>query len=124
MSRVSILALTLAAGCVAADWPDWRGPRSGGTSPDKTLPERWSPAAEQLDWRVPCGGRSSRVVHTDRVYLMNAVGSGADLQERVMALDADTGKVVWEYKYHVYLSDVPPHRASWASPSADPETGN
>jgi outer membrane protein assembly factor BamB len=46
------------------------------------------------------------------------------MQERVMALDADTGKVVWEYKFNVFQSDVPPHRVGWASPAADPETGN
>ena len=37
-----------------------------------------------------------------------------------MALDADTGKVVWEYKFNVFQSDVPPHRVGWASPAADP----
>jgi outer membrane protein assembly factor BamB len=124
MPRVTILALSLAAFCVAADWPDWRGPRRDGISPEKNLPEKWSPAGENLAWRVPYGGRSAPVVLGDRVYLMNVVGTGADLQERVMALDADTGKVVWEHRYHVFLSDVPPHRASWASPAADPETGN
>ncbi len=41
-----------------------------------------------------------------------------------MALDADTGKVVWEYRFNVFQSDVPPHRIAWASPAADPETGN
>ena len=41
-----------------------------------------------------------------------------------MALDADTGRVVWEYKLNLFQSDVPPHRVGWASPAADPETGN
>ena len=41
-----------------------------------------------------------------------------------MALDADTGKMVWEYKFNLFQSDVPPHRIGWASPAADPETGN
>ncbi len=27
-----------------------------------------------------------------------------------MALDADTGKVVWEYKVNLFQSDVPAHR--------------
>src|SRR6185503_2905863 len=46
------------------------------------------------------------------------------MQERVMALDADTGRLMWEYKFNVFQSDVPPHRVGWASPAADPETGN
>ncbi len=41
-----------------------------------------------------------------------------------MAIDAETGKVVWEKRFSLYLSDVPQHRASWASPAVDPETGN
>ena len=34
------------------------------------------------------------------------------------------GKVVWEYKFNLFQSDVPAHRIAWASPAADPETGN
>lgn len=124
MRSVTIVTLALATYCVAADWPDWRGPRRDGISPEKNLPEKWSPAGENLAWKAPYGGRSTPVVAGDRVYLMNVLGSGADLRERVMALDANTGKVVWEYSYNVFLSDVPPHRASWASPAVDAETGN
>src|SRR5438093_2329918 len=60
----------------------------------------------------------------NRVYVQNPAGRGAAMQERVMALDADTGKVVWEYKFNIFQSDVPPHRVGWASPAADPDTGN
>ena len=41
-----------------------------------------------------------------------------------MALDADTGKAVWDYKFNLFQSDVPSHRIAWASPAADPDTGN
>jgi outer membrane protein assembly factor BamB len=58
------------------------------------------------------------------VYVQNPSGRGDALQERVMALDADTGKVVWEYKFNIFQSDAPSHRIGWASPAADPETGN
>ena len=120
-----VTILLCLAGCVsAADWADWRGLSRNGTSPEKNLPSKWSPSGENLAWRVPYGGRSTPVVVGNRVFLMNVAGRGADQQERVMALDADTGKVLWEYKYNVFLSDVPPHRASWAAPAADPETGN
>src|SRR5258708_22043039 len=60
----------------------------------------------------------------NRVSVQTPSGLGEAMQERVMALDADTGKVVWEYKFNVFQSDVPPHRVGWASPAADPETGN
>jgi outer membrane protein assembly factor BamB len=41
-----------------------------------------------------------------------------------MCFNADTGKLLWEHKFNVYLSDVPPHRVGWASPVGDPSTGN
>ncbi|MBC8164741.1 MAG: PQQ-binding-like beta-propeller repeat protein [Bryobacteraceae bacterium] len=118
-----ILFLTCAA-VFAGDWTDWRGPQRNGTSPEKNLPEKWSPAGDNLAWRVPYGGRSAPVVMNNRVYLLNPSGQNENLQERVMCLDADTGKVLWEYKYSVFLSDVPPHRTAWSSPALDPETGN
>ena len=83
----------------------------------------WELNGENFLWRVPYGGRSAPVVMGNRVYVQNPVGRGAALQERVMALDADTGKVVWEYKFNLFQSDVPAHRIGWASPAADPETG-
>ena len=41
-----------------------------------------------------------------------------------MSFDADTGKLLWEHRFNIYLSDVPPHRVGWASPVGDPSTGN
>ena len=107
-----------------ADWPEWRGPERNGTSVEKNLPSSWSPSGENLAWRAPYGGRSGPVVFGNRLYLQTAVGSGDTAQERVVALDANTGDLVWERRVNVYLSDVPAHRAGWASPSVDPTTGN
>jgi len=59
-----------------------------------------------------------------RVYLQNIAGKGATEQERLMCFNADTGKLLWEHRFNVYLSDVPPHRVGWASPVGDPATGN
>lgn len=107
-----------------SDWPEWRGPARDGTSQEKNLPSRWSPKGENLAWKAPYGGRSAPVVLGDRVFLQNGGGKGETLQERVVCLNADTGKPVWEYRFNVFLSDVPPHRVGWASPAADPATGN
>ena len=106
------------------DWPDGRGPHRDGRSDEKGLIEKWALKGENFLWRAPYGGRSAPVVMGNRVYVQNPSGLGAALQERVMALDADTGKMVWEYKFNIFQSDVPPHRVGWASPAADPETGN
>src|SRR5437762_1454203 len=106
------------------DWPEARGPHGDGRSDEKGLIEKWALNGQNFLWRVPYGGRSAPVVMGNRVYVQNPSGLGESLQERVMALDADTGKVVWEYRFNVFQSDVPAHRIGWASPAADPETGN
>ncbi len=106
------------------DWPDWRGPNRDGTSPEKGLPSQWSPSGQNLAWKAPYGARSGPVVYRDHLYLQNSAGKGAALQERIVALNADTGRLLWEHKFNVYLSDVPPHRVGWASPAVDATTGN
>ena len=108
----------------ANDWPEWRGPARNGVSAEKGLPTQWSPKGENLAWKAPYGGRSAPIVMGDRVFLQNSAGKGDSLQERVMCFNADTGKVIWEYHFNVYQSDVPPHRVGWASPVGDPTTGN
>jgi outer membrane protein assembly factor BamB len=108
----------------SADWAEWRGPARDGVSNEKNLPVRWSPAGENLAWKAPYGGRSAPVVFGNHVYLQNTAERGASEQERVMCFDADTGKLLWEHRFNVYLSDVPAHRVGWASPTVDPVTSN
>ena len=121
---VLVLLLAAAVSARAADWAEWRGPARDGVSPEKGLPAQWSPAGENLAWKAPHGGRSTPVVMGGRVFLVNTADKGERMQERVMAFDADTGKVLWEHRFNIYLSDVPPHRVGWASPVGDPQTGN
>ena len=119
------LNIGLAVSFVAAnDWAEWRGPARDGISPEKNLPAKWSPTGDNLAWKAPYGGRSAPIVMGDRVYLQNIAGNRETEQERIMCFNADTGKLLWEHKFNVYLSDVPPHRVGWASPVGDPTTGN
>lgn len=108
----------------ASDWAEWRGPARDGISLEKNLPVKWSPAGDNLAWKAPYGGRSAPIVMGDRVYLQNSAGKGESLQERLMCFNADTGALLWEHRFNIYLSDVPPHRVGWASPVGDPATGN
>ncbi len=125
---MALLLLTVSAPAASAatggDWTDWRGPARDGISPEKGLPTKWSPAGDNLAWKAPYGGRSTPIVMGDKLFLQNSVGKGETLQERVQCFNADTGKLLWEYRFNVYLSDVPPHRVGWASPVGDPTSGN
>ena len=107
-----------------SDWADWRGPARDGHSTEKNLPEKWSPKGENLLWKAPYGGRSAPIAMGNRVFMFNSAGEGETMQERVLALDMETGKKVWEYRFNVYSTDVPPRRVAWSSPVGDPTTGN
>lgn len=120
----ALLLLITARPVLASDWTDWRGPARDGISLEKNLPSKWSPAGENLLWKAPFGGRSAPIVMGDRVYLQDSSGRGETLQERIVCLNADTGKMIWEHRFNIYMSDVPPHRVGWASPVGDPSSGN
>jgi outer membrane protein assembly factor BamB len=121
------VAAALLAGTItvtsATDWPEWRGPSRDGHSSETNLPSKWSPSGDNLAWRVPYGSRSSPVAFGNHIYINTPVGDLATTQERLVALDAETGKLAWERRFSIYLSDVPQHRAAWASPAVDPRTG-
>jgi outer membrane protein assembly factor BamB len=126
------LVLAILTAVPSADnWPEWRGgPKRDGRSAETNLPAKWAlpgpghAAGENLAWRVPIGSRSAPVVWGNRVYLYCPAGDVANRQERLVALDASTGKTIWEHSFPVYLTDIPAHRVAWASPSVDPATGN
>ena len=107
----------------AGDWPELRGPQRNGMSSETGLLETWQLEGDNFLWRVPYGGRSTPVVMGNRVYVQNPAGRTDALQERVMALDADTGRLVWEFRFTIFQSDAPTHRIGWASPAVDPATG-
>src|SRR6516162_9948337 len=117
-----------AADCRAENWAHWRGPEQTGVSRDTNLPDRWStdPSApdNNLIWKSPYGGRSTPLVQNGRVYIINGVGEDITQQERVMCFDADTGKVLWEHKFNVWLTDIVADRLGWTNMAGDPETGN
>jgi outer membrane protein assembly factor BamB len=76
---------------VAADWPQWLGPRRDGSSTEVVKP--WTDAPKVL-WRVPVGeGHGSPVVVGGKVYLHQKV---ADQDaEKLAGYDAATGREVF-----------------------------
>ena len=127
--RSKLLLLLFAAGLtpvlLANDWTESRGPARDGTSTERNLPSKWSASGENLAWTLPFGGRSTPVIHGNRLYLQTiTTGDISQTQERLVAVDTNSGKVLWEHRLSQYLSDVPQHRAGWASPAVDPQSGN
>ncbi len=121
---VTVLLLSFSAGALAGDWMHWRGAQQRGVSSETDLPSDWSPDGKNLLWKAPLGCRSTPLVLNDRVYMVSRIGDGEHQQERVVALDLDTGDLIWEHRFNVFLTDVVYHRLGWANLAADPETGN
>jgi hypothetical protein len=71
--RIKLLVILFAAGLVpallASDWTESRGPSRDGTSSEKNLPSRWSPAGENLAWTLPFGGRSTPAIFGNRLHV-------------------------------------------------------
>lgn len=92
------IALACALTCftaTAGDWPQWRGPQRDGISQDKltltALPESFGGA-----WKLNVGpGHSAPVIAGNRLIYLDQV----DGKEVAHALDASTGKELWQHAY-------------------------
>ena len=118
-----LVVFCLSSVIFAGDWVHWRGKQQNGTSGEKGLPSTWSQDGENLLWKVPVGCRSTPLIYNGRVFMISRVGEGPMQQERVVALDLDTGKMVWEHRFNVFLTDIVFHRLGWANLAIDPDTG-
>ena len=79
----------------AQDYTQWRGPNRDGAVASFTAPRTWP---EQLTrrWKVEIGlGYATPLVVADRVYMFSRQGD----DEVMSALDAATGKVLWQTGY-------------------------
>ncbi len=79
------------------DWPQFRGPNSDGRAGEAAIPTEWS-ESKNIAWRVPIEGLgwSSPVVAEGRVFLTTAITKGETLSLRAIALDAASGRMIWE----------------------------
>jgi outer membrane protein assembly factor BamB len=125
---VACAFLWLADPAAASDWAFWRGPQQNGVSTEHDLPASFSinpkDPGSNLIWKVPYGCRSTPIIMKGRVYLNNRAGDGVHEQERVMCLDAATGKKLWERRFNVFFTDIVSVRLGWTNLVGDPATGN
>ena len=121
---ISTLVLAQSAGAVSGpSWPQWRGPSGQGTSDEKNLPTQWSPTMN-IKWKTAIAGRghSSPIVWGNKIFLTTAIEGpvvpgakavphmypegeflhpdsvGADRKHlfKVICLNRETGKILWE----------------------------
>ena len=148
-ARMVLLAIFVSAvlpvQAAAENWPQWRGPGGQGISAEAKLPTEWQPDRNIL-WKVALpSGHSSPIVWGDHLFVTAVVEGevlpGAKAVEHAMegkpwvhpdsvagdrkhtfsviAIDARTGKTIWErtaYEGPVY--DARHRRSSFAGPTA------
>ena len=111
------------------DWTYCRGPEFSGTSRETGLVDDWDPQGgpgSNVAWkRADLGGRSTPITMQGRLYTLVRAEPGTPREgEKVVCIDAVTGKTIWENRFNVYLSDVPDTRVGWSSVVGDPTTGH
>lgn len=115
----------------SAQWGQFRGHRASGVAKGKPAPAKWdAKTGENVKWKTPIPGlgHSSPIVWGDRVFVTTAVRQAgeADLRVglygdiapvnddsrhswRVIALDAESGKILWDREAHEGLPKVKRH---------------
>ena len=84
----------------APDWPQWRGPNRDGSVASFTPPAVWPERLNQK-WKVDVGlGYATPLVVGNRVYVFSRQGGN----EVMAALDADSGKTLWQTGYPVQFT--------------------
>lgn len=107
------------------DWPTWRGPEQNGVSRETGLVDKFDLEGGDLLWSSrDFGTRSTPIVMRGKLYTLCRSEPDTPREgEKVVCLDAATGKLIWENKFNVYLSDVPDTRVGWSCCVGDPTTG-
>src|SRR6266705_954008 len=116
-------ATMIKGGDEAINWPQWRGPGGSGVSTEKNLPTEWS-ETKNVQWKteIPGRGHSSPIIWGKRIFLTtslegpivpgakavthlrrgqvyvhpDSVGGDHSYTIKVLCLDRETGKILWE----------------------------
>lgn len=96
----------------AADWPQWMGPGRDGVWPETGVIEAFPSSGAKIKWRAPVSlGYAGPAVVGERVFVFDYQRAGGEIKndpgtraklegkERLLCLDAQTGKQLWKQEY-------------------------
>jgi len=106
---VGVLLSAVLAGCLWANWPQWRGPESNGTAPKaRDLPVTWSDSQNIL-WRtkLPSWSAATPAIWRDWIFVTSAEEGSPRLRSEVhgdaardkvflIAIDRKDGSIRWQ----------------------------
>lgn len=95
MVVLGVLSVPLGTIGAAEDWPQWRGPNRDGAVPSFNAPASWPGTLTEL-WKVDVGlGYATPLLVGERIYMFTRQGE----DEVMMALEAQSGKIIWRTSY-------------------------
>ncbi|UCE60529.1 MAG: PQQ-binding-like beta-propeller repeat protein [Phycisphaerales bacterium] len=98
---VTVLLAALLAGPITdarAQWPQWGGPNRNFTVETKGLAKSWPEDGPRRIWHRELGDGYSAIVVDDGMLYTMYRKKYTDEEEFTVALDAKTGKTVWQHK--------------------------
>jgi outer membrane protein assembly factor BamB len=98
------------------EWPQFRGPNRDGALASFAEPKAWPDRLTQK-WKVEVGeGHASPILIGNRVYVFTRQGANEVMQ----AIDADTGKTIWQSRYAAPVKVNPAAEAHGPGPKSTP----
>lgn len=104
------------AGQAARDWPQFRGPDRNGVASAFAAPRVW-PEQLTLEWKVEVGtGYATPILVRDRLYVFTRQGD----HEVMQAIDAASGRSVWQSSYPAIVALRPGAAPHGTGPKSTP----
>lgn len=108
-SGIGVLTAVVLAGCLWANWPQWRGPESNGAAPKAhNLPVTWSDS-QNIQWRtkLPSWSAATPAVWQDWIFVTSAEEGSLRLRSEIpgdatrdkiflIAIDRKDGSIRWQ----------------------------
>lgn len=92
----------LAPGAKTHEWGNFLGPRHNGELSETPLAKAFGPTGPRRLWEMPKGeGYAPVAVHSGRAFVFHRIAG----RETLTAVDATTGKVLWNQSHPVSYSD-------------------
>jgi outer membrane protein assembly factor BamB len=116
VALVAMSSITLVGQIPGPDWPQFRGPNRDGVATSFTEPKAWPEQMKRV-WKADVGdGYSTPILVGSRVYAFARLGN----DEVMQALDAATGKVLWQTRYPAPVTINPAAKAHGPGPKSTP----
>ena len=95
---LGLLGIGVVVTASAADWPQYRGPNSDGSSPETGILKKWPSEGPRQLWKKPLQlGFSSFAVSGGKAFTLEQRYLEGAAREVCVALDAASGKELWAY---------------------------